>query len=371
MSASERGQGRIYKQPRSKYWWIGYRRRGKEIRESSGSTDEQVARRLLKHRLREVANDRDGIRPFVGPAAERVLVSELLDALTADFKLRGVRSLDKTLSHMKPVRMEFGDMRAVQVTAERVDAYAESRLAAEAAPSTCNREIALLGQAFKLAFERGRIGARPKLRKLSEQGRIRQGFFEQADFERLVSNLPDDLQGFARFGFFSGWRKGEVSSLRWQDVDRAEKIIRLRPEHSKNGQGRLLALEGELWAVIERQWEARTYRREDGTDSVSPLVFHRGGIAVKEFRKSWASACKAANVPGMLFHDLRRSAVRNMIRAGVPERVAMSISGHKTRSIFDRYNIVSEADIRQAVTRTQRYLEGIPAAQKVVNFPSK
>lgn len=128
----------------------------------------------------------------------------------------------------------------------------------------------------------------------------------------------------------------------------------------------MLALEGELWEVITGQWIARTYRRTGRTDAVSALVFHLGGLPVREFRKSWASACKTAGTPGMLFHDLRRTAVRNMVRAGVPERVAMSISGHKTRAIFDRYNIVSEADIRQAVTKTQAYLESVPQQQRVL-----
>jgi len=212
----------------------------------------------------------------------------------------------------------------------------------------------MLGEAFRLAIRRRQISSMPEIPKLRENN-VRCGFFEKAEFDAVVRHLPGYLQGFVHFDFLVGWRKSEVRSLQWADVDLLGKVIRLRAQHSKNGQGRALALEGELWAIIERQRKMREYQMPDGTTAFSLHVFHRDGQPIGDFRKAWATACKKAEVPGKIFHDFRRTAARNLIRAGVPERVAMAITGHKTRSVFDRYNIVSEDDLRQAIQKTEAY----------------
>jgi integrase len=137
--------------------------------------------------------------------------------------------------------------------------------------------------------------------------------------------------------------------------------VRLRT--SKNGQGRVLPLQGELWELIERRWNARTIGQKDGTTKISELVFHRRGEPVVDFRKPWNEAFKAAKVSRRLFHDLRRTAVRNMVRAGVPQSVAMAISGHKTVSMFMRYNITSDADKVEALKRTAEHLAAQPKSK--------
>jgi integrase len=185
--------------------------------------------------------------------------------------------------------------------------------------------------------------------------KLREGFLEPADFETLCRHLPADLVDLATFAYLTGWRKGEILTLEWRDVTLERRqggivggTIRLRAAHSKNKRPRVVALRGELLALIQR---LAVGRRLD-----CPRVFHRDGQAIQSFRKAWATACAAAGVPGLLFHDLRRSAVRNMVRARVPERVAMRISGHRTRSVFDRYDITSEADLEDAADQTSRYV---------------
>jgi integrase len=177
------------------------------------------------------------------------------------------------------------------------------------------------------------------------------------------------LADVARFAYASGWRRGELvgnrkkkehePGLTWERVDRAVREVRLST--SKNGRPRVIPLEGILWEIIERRWAARQYELPSGETAISPLVFHRRGRPIGDFRKTWAAACEKANVPGRLFHDLRRSAVRDFVRAGVPETVAMSITGHRTRAVFDRYDIASQRDKRAALLATETHREGQPA----------
>lgn len=363
-----RGNGRVFQRPNSPFWWIAYYLGSREYRESSHSNDEKVARRLLKHRLREVAADRLGAREFVGPAKERVRVSELLDALEADFKLRECYA-SPIAAHLGTIRKAFGNRRAVSVTEETVDRYINSRLALGKAPATINRETQLLGQSFKFAIRRKVLNSAPTIRHLSTIGNARQGFFEDADFKAVVELLPEHLKDFSRFAYLTGWRKGEISKLQWRDVDQRGKVIHLRAELSKNRTGRILALEGELWNIVERRLACRQTVGRRGEIHLSNYVFHRQGQRLRYFYDSWNLACKRAGLEGKLFHDLRRTAVRNMMRAGVPETVAMKISGHKTRAMFDRYNITSERDLREAVRKTETYLESLPPQRKLIKMP--
>lgn len=357
----ERGRGRLYKQAGSANYWMAFYKHGKQIRMSTGEVDEQKALRALKLKLQERDAELGGGRKMITPQQQRITVNELLDNLESDYRLRSIAT-PQFKSHLSHIRKYFGDMRAVAVTAALVDTYIEGRLAKGARPASINRSTQVFGQAFKLAVERGQLSGAPKLRHLSEAGNARQGFFAERELRAVVENLPAYLRDFTLFGFLVGWRKSEIASLAWADVD--GDCIRLRPENSKNGEGRVIVLEGELSELVERRKAARAVKADTGTVLAS-LIFHRDGLPVGDIRKAWRTACKLAGVPERLFHDLRRSSVRNMIRAGVPEKVAMTVSGHRTRSIFDRYNIVNESDLRAATRRTQDYLKSAVEESKV------
>ena len=197
---------------------------------------------------------------------------------------------------------------------------------------------------------------------MMREDNARQGFFEHADFEKVVAELPEPINDIARFGYLSGWRRGEIVPLRWDAVDWTAREVRLRT--SKNGLGRVLPLEGDLWTLIERRWTVRTVEQEDGTTKICELVFHRAGEPIVDFRKIWDAAFKRARIGRRLFHDLRRTAVRNMVRAGVPQSVAMTISGHKTASMFQRYNVTSGTDQVEALKRTAAHLAALPKSDE-------
>ena len=183
---------------------------------------------------------------------------------------------------------------------------------------------------------------------------VRKGFFEHEDFLSLRNALPSYLKGFVTFAYKTGWRFSEITGLKWRQVDLIRGIVRLEAGTTKNDDARTVYLDEELTEVFARQAEARKK-----TGKLISYVFpgKDGTRRIKDIRGAWEAACRKAKIGRRLFHDFRRTAVRNMVRAGVPERVAMTISGHRTRSVFDRYNIVSEADLKLASQKQEAYLE--------------
>ena len=206
---------------------------------------------------------------------------------------------------------------------------------------------------FSLAIEGSKLLFCPKVPRL-EECNVRIGFFEHDQFTAVRAALPDPLKPIVTFDYLTGWRiPSEVFPLQWRQIDRERGIVRLDPGTTKNDSGRIFPygeLLPELSEVMERQWEI-TKQVEQARGIVCPWVFHRHGRRISDFRGAWAKAVEQAGCPDRIPHDFRRTAVRNLVRAGVPENVAMMLTGHKTRSVFDRYDIVDENDLRDAVER--------------------
>ena len=167
----------------------------------------------------------------------------------------------------------------------------------------------------------------------------------------MLSFLPTELQPIVRFAYLTGWRvASEVLPLVWSRVDFDAGEVRLDPGTTKNGEGRVFPMNSDLRGLLGEQRRV-TDALQRQRDVIIPYVFHRHGVPIRTLRGAWETACTKAGIPGRHLHDLRRSAVRNMVRRGIPESVAMKLSGHRTRSVFDRYNITSNRDLHEGAGR--------------------
>jgi integrase len=285
-----------------------------------------------------------------GICFDRVRFEDLAEDYLTDYRINNKRTLVKAERCARYLLEEFGGMRVTDITTPKIKQYIQKRMDEGISNATINRELAALKRTFNLAARctPPRVAQIPYIPMLKETN-IRKGFFEHETFLALKENLPEYLRPVVTFAYSTGWRKEEIAGLQWNQVDLREGIVRIEPGETKNQEGRTIYLEPEL---LEMMKDPHRKRRLD-----CPYVFHLRGRKIGDFRVVWRKACRETEVPGMLFHDFRRTAIRNMIRAGIPERVAMAISGHKTRGVFDRYNIVSQEDLKEAARKRQAFNE--------------
>ena len=210
-----------------------------------------------------------------------------------------------------------------------------------------NRSFACLRRMFKLAYEERKIQSLPVIRLLKEPP-ARRGFLELPKFEELLAQFPPNLKPYITFLYSCGGRSGEAELIEWSQVDLERKLIRIEDDQTKDKEAREIPLPQRLVLMLERI-EPKQGRVFDTTN----------------IRKEWTKACAALGLgriiavegrpydlryEGLTLHDFRRSAIRNLVTlAGVREKVAMEITGHKTRSVFDRYHIVDTQDVSNAM----------------------
>lgn len=343
MPKYRRGSGSIYK--KRGVFYIAYYENGEQICESAKTTDKGEARRKLQAKLGQIAEGRS-----VGPEARRITFEDLKEGLIRDYTVNKRKTLAwaerRIRLHLAP---HFDGKKPYQTTTADVEAFKDKRLAEGASNGEINRELSLLKRMYNLAPKVKRITDDLVIQKLDEHN-ARKGFFERAQFDTVLAKLPDYLKPPVTFAYQVGWRSlSEILPLTWPQVDLEIGTVRLEVGETKNRDGRLVYLPPVLMDVLEQQWQNHLTQYPE-----CPWVFHNEGKRMFSFYKAWHRACREAGVSGKIPHDFRRTAVRNMVRAGIPERVAMEIAGHKTRAIFDRYHIVSEGDLKEAA----RKLEG-------------
>lgn len=366
-----RPDGTVYE---GKVWWVQYWKDGRPYQESSKSERLADAKTLLKKREGQIVEGHfSGLRP------QRVTVAELAEGLRQDYRENKRRSLETVEYRLEHVLAHLGQRRAADLTTAALRDYIRQRQEEQAENATINRELAAVHKMLKLAAEADppKVTLIPKFPHLQENA-PRAGFFEPEEVERLLPHLPADLRPFVAFAHETGWRKAEVANLTLDRMNLQAGVVWLDPGMTKNREPRKAYLSGTLVKILTHLKEQRDPKHRD-----CPFVFHRGGEKVGDIRKAWAHAIKQAEIPDRpchgcqatglvqgkecltckgkgkvrpVFHDLRRSAVRDMIRAGVPKSVAKERSGHKTDEVFNRYNITSDADQAEAAKRIERYM---------------
>jgi len=337
--------GSLYQ--RGKVWWIKYYRNGKSYRESSDSTKKMVAKKLLDRREGNIAQGK-----LPGVHFERVTFDQLAEDFLRDYRINQRKSIKRAERSVGVLKNFFEGYRVPDINTPKIREYVEERMQDDAANATINRELAALKRMLNLGRNQSpplvdRVPYIPMLR----ENNARKGFFEHGEYLALREALPSYLRDFVTFAYKTGWRISEIATLTWNQVDRKQGIVRLEVGETKNDEARTVYLDSEIKAIFDALWKNR--------NSLLPWVFlnRSRNDRIKRFDKAWEKACKDAKIGLRHFHDFRRTAVRNMVRSGVPERVAMMISGHKTRSVFDRYNIVNDADLKAAAQRQEKYLE--------------
>jgi integrase len=225
-----------------------------------------------------------------------------------------------------------------------------------------------LRRSLNLALEDGLISSVDKI-PAPEVHNVRTGFFTEGDLNAVISELPDDLKPLVRFSALTGWRKAEILSLRWSRVDLEVGEIRLEPGTTKNDEGREISYRDlpELAELINRQ-PAHTDEVERQREKIVTHVFHRNGEPITCIRRAWDAACERAGLKGRWFHDLRRTAVRQMERAGVPRTTAMKITGHKTESVYRRYAITDKESIAEGMKKIHEFRQQQAEDRSVVPF---
>lgn len=359
-----KGEGSLIKRKGCRFWYASfYDAAGVQQRVSTKNTVKQKA--LAE--LRRLMGDSDRGLPA---SNSKLHYGNLRASLLANYVERGNKSLrtlasgDETIVGLRQLdtfcgfvaaennKPEVPGLPVARLNTDLARAFARKRTAEGAGPAMVNRSLQCLRRMFHIAREDGKIQVVPKIRLLREPP-ARRGFLATEKFDELVAALPSHLRPFITFLYYCGVRSGEALQIDWSQVDLNRRLIVLHEEQTKSGDPRVIPLPSVVVSMLR-----------DATPKVGP-VFDGTNL-----RTEWARACSAVGLGamekrtskagwkwekyrGLIVHDLRRSAVRNMRLNGVAENVAMKISGHKTRAVFDRYNIVTTDDVSAAMSAVE------------------
>jgi integrase len=374
LGRSRRGEGSLF--TRGRTWWFQIVRDGEKITRSTRKSD-----------IDEARTERDKILATLfaptHPTSSRhdsVTVGELIEDylkwLEAD-KAKSLYDIEKALkANIDPA---FSDRLAASITSDDLWEYRRARKAAGRKDATINNELSYLRSAYLHGMKKQtpkKVLEIPYFPIIKVEN-TRTGFIELAGYEAILQQMCDSLKSLFVLAYHSGCRKSELTNLRWSQVyfrsaTRTRGFIQLAPGTTKNDEGRNLPFYGDIDQTLTKQ---KAIRDAEFAECPYVLFWHtkdvlensvrlKPGTEFKDFRKLWARAVRLAGYPGLLLHDLRRSAVRNMVQeCGIPEEQAMNISGHKTHEMLKRYNIVSLKGILDSGDKMDQWMKKARVAQ--------
>jgi integrase len=383
----QRGTGSIFLREDSDIWWYQIFVNGKRERGSTGCRTKREAESYVRKKLADYAAE------LSSPETAKVTVKDLVDDVLVRNRNNGNKSVSdddsRWRNHLQPF---FGHLRVAQVSSNLIDRYIskrKSQMTSSGRPpenGTINRELALL----KSAYNHGTEQTPPKVRfvphfNMLQENNIRRGFLQDEQYLRLSRECA--VEGMWMVGLFEtayayGWREDELLTLRIGQLDLLAKIIDLG--ETKNGDQRMITMTEHVFEVL--------VRCASGKKSGDFVFTRDDGSSVKDFRDAWWKACirsglgrfqcreceqivsegrkcelchskKKAKYVGLHFHDLRRTGIRNMSRKGIPEKVGMLISGHKTDSVYRRYNIIDMEVMKTATAKIEEHQREVVKAE--------
>jgi len=344
------------KKVESHYYYIFYYHNGRLVRESSESESKMVAEKLLQRRMGEA-----GLGMAPAQEVANVKYEDVRNALLAEYKNRGTGSIYKkrdgtdAISGLNHLDKFFKNTPVTYITPDLLRRYIEARRKEGAADPTIRRNLSMLRSMLNLARKEGRLRlADVPHFPMPQDSKPRQGFVNPDVFAKLQNALPKNLRPIITFIYFTGCRLGAAKKITWEMVGKDCLALELPGEITKSGEPLTLPLVGAGLNEV-----AKTLKRMHRADG--PV------FATINLRVAWNKACHKLGLgvyekrlyKGLTIHDLRRSAARNLIRAGVPRGVAMQVTGHKTEAVFERYNITDSADVRDALVKVGTYSQAM------------
>lgn len=347
----------LFRQPGCKVWYMRYSVNGKLYRRSTGTAKKADAEKELRKTKSEIDNGRNPAR------GDQLTVSDLLQLVIDDYKMRHNKSLNTVIEKMKHIREHFKNRKAKNINRGAIKQYILKRQKAGVNDATINRELAVLRRALRLAGKHGTVEEMRNLR-LKEHPKQKDAFRDRAEFEAFREALPKYLHPLVSFAYVTGWRYGTLVNLKWEHVqgigDRGKDITITAPwEIMENGEPLTVtfrtAHEAARILRVQRHRQNKWKASQPGNPPVE-YIFNRDGHRIGDIRHSWNKACQAIGVRGysrgegrqITFHSLGNTAITEMLRAGIPAHLIMKIVGHKTPIMVNRYQRLLQNDVKDA-----------------------